>query len=70
MDNKIILKGVLQRFSPATYPGRLYGMFVWDHKKHDWVLNKFFCREFDIKTPFFYKQEDRKNKLKRIFDEK
>jgi len=27
-NNKLILEGVLTKFSPRSYPGRIYGMYL------------------------------------------
>lgn len=29
-EEKIILEGVFTKIPPMTYPGRIYGMYVWD----------------------------------------
>ena len=47
-EDKIILEGVFTKFSPMTYPGRIYGMYDWDWKKNKWVINKEFCKENKI----------------------
>jgi len=41
-------KNVLQKFSPMTYPCRIYGMYDWDCKKNKWVINENFCKEHGI----------------------
>jgi hypothetical protein len=41
MENKkkIVLKGVLQRIPPVTYPGMIYGKYIFNWKKMEWELN-------------------------------
>ena len=45
-------------------------MYIWEHKNDCWSIDKEFCQRYNIKIPFFYKQKERKNKIKRIFNEK
>jgi hypothetical protein len=47
-EGKIILEGVLQKFPPMNYPGRIYGEFKWDWDKNKWVVNENFCKEYGI----------------------
>jgi len=47
-EEKIILEGVLQKISPMTYPGRIYGMYDWDWEKNKWIVNENFCKEYGI----------------------
>ena len=47
-DKKIILEGALQKFSPASYPGRIYGMYDWNWDKHEWEINENFCKKYNI----------------------
>ncbi len=39
MSDKIILEGVFAELSPASYPGRIYGKYIWDYGKNEWVLS-------------------------------
>lgn len=45
---KRILEGVFQQFAPVSYPGRIYGLYDWDWKKHKWVVNKEFAARYNI----------------------
>ena len=45
-NNELNLEGILQRFSPRSYPGRIYGMYDWE--KNKWVINEAFCKEHGI----------------------
>jgi hypothetical protein len=47
-EEKLILEGILQKFSPMTYPGRIYGMYDWDWKENKWIVNENFCKEHGI----------------------
>lgn len=44
-EKKMLLESVLVQFSPATYPGRIYGMYDWDFDKQKWIINEEFCKE-------------------------
>jgi hypothetical protein len=44
-----ILEKCIVKLPPATYPGRIYGMYEWDWKESRWIINKEFCEEHNIK---------------------
>lgn len=45
---KLILDGVFTKFSPMSYPGRIYGMYVWDWDKNKWIVDEKFCKDNGI----------------------
>ncbi len=42
-NDKLILEGVFTKFSPMSYPGRIYGMYVWNCDKNKWEIDRKFC---------------------------
>ena len=46
--DKFILEGIFTKFSPTSYPGRIYGMYVWDWDRHKWIVDEKFCKENGI----------------------
>lgn len=47
-NHKTILVGTFIKFSPMSYPGRIYGMYDWCWEKHKWVVNEKFCEDYEI----------------------
>lgn len=47
-EEKLILEGVFTKFSPMSYPGRIYGMYVWDWGKNKWIVDEKFCKDNGI----------------------
>jgi len=47
-NNKLILEGVLTKFSPRSYPGRIYGMYIWNWDKNKWGIDRKFCEDNGI----------------------
>ena len=47
-EEKKLLESVFTKFSPMSYPGRIYGMYVWDWNENKWVIDKKFCKENGI----------------------
>lgn len=45
-QEKLILEGVFTKFSPMSYPGRIYGMYIWD--KNRWIVDEKFCKDNGI----------------------
>jgi hypothetical protein len=43
-----ILKGFFHEFSPLSYPGRIYGMYTWNSKKHCWERDEVYCKKYDL----------------------
>lgn len=44
-EEKLIPEDVFTKFSPMSYPGRIYGMYVWDWDKNHWVVDEKFCKD-------------------------
>lgn len=42
---KLILEGFFTKFSPMSYPGRIYGMYIWDWNKNQWIVDEKFCED-------------------------
>ncbi len=47
-EEKLILDGVFTKFPPMNYPGRIYGMYVWDWYKNKWIVDEKFCKDNGI----------------------
>jgi len=39
------LIGFIQKFPPASYPGRIYGMYKWNQKTYSWERDEKFCKK-------------------------
>ena len=47
-EEKLILEGVFTKIPPMNYPGRIYGMYVWDWDKNKWIVDEKFCKDNGI----------------------
>jgi hypothetical protein len=48
-EKKYVLEGVFTEFgNTSSYPGRIYGLHVWDKKKKRWKVDPLFEKELGI----------------------
>lgn len=48
----------LEKISPYNYPGRIYGVYVWDYNKNKWIVDDVFCKSYGIKNSTIIKRKE------------